>query len=114
MELLVKNLPASGGDIRDAGSIPGSGRSPGEGNPVFLPGNEIAGLYSNSTLNFLRRHHALFSMSTVSFYTTINTVQGLQYLHIPANSCSFFFCSVVVILIGEKCYLIMVRFVLPS
>ena len=30
--LLVKNPPASAGDIRDAGSIPGSGRSPGVGN----------------------------------------------------------------------------------
>ena len=29
---MVKNLPASAGDVRDAGSIPGSGRSPGEGN----------------------------------------------------------------------------------
>ena len=29
---LVKNPPASAGDTRDAGSIPGSGRSPGEGN----------------------------------------------------------------------------------
>ena len=30
--LVVKNPPASAGDIRDAGSIPGSERSPGEGN----------------------------------------------------------------------------------
>ena len=30
--LTVKNLPASAEDIRDADSIPGSGRSPGEGN----------------------------------------------------------------------------------
>ena len=29
---MVKNLPANAGDARDAGSIPGSGRSPGEGN----------------------------------------------------------------------------------
>ena len=29
---MVKNLPASAGDARDAGSIPGSGRSPGVGN----------------------------------------------------------------------------------
>ena len=29
---MVKNLLASAGDIRDMGSIPGSGRSPGEGN----------------------------------------------------------------------------------
>ena len=34
--LVVKNLPASAGDIRDMGSIPGSGRSLGEGhgNPL--------------------------------------------------------------------------------
>ena len=32
MVLLVKNLPANAGDIRDAGSMPGSGRSPGVGN----------------------------------------------------------------------------------
>ena len=40
MALVVKNLPANAGDTRDIGSLPGSGRSPGEGNgnPVFLPG----------------------------------------------------------------------------
>ena len=32
MVLVVKNPPVSVGDIRDAGLIPGSGRSPGEGN----------------------------------------------------------------------------------
>ena len=31
MGLVVKNLPASAGDIRDAGLISGSGRSPGVG-----------------------------------------------------------------------------------
>ena len=38
---MVKNLPADAGDLRDAGLIPGSGRSPGEGHGdplVFLPG----------------------------------------------------------------------------
>ena len=30
--LVVKNSPARAGDIRDMGLIPGSGRSPGEGN----------------------------------------------------------------------------------
>ena len=30
--LVIKNLPASAVDIRDTGSIPGSGRSLGEGN----------------------------------------------------------------------------------
>ena len=33
---MVKNLPANAGDIKDLGSIPGSGRSPGRGhdNPL--------------------------------------------------------------------------------
>ena len=41
---MVKNLPADAGDLRDAGLIPGSGRSPGggHGNPLqwvrLLPG----------------------------------------------------------------------------
>ena len=30
--LEVKNPPANAGDVRDIGSIPGSGRNPGEGN----------------------------------------------------------------------------------
>ena len=30
--LVITNLPASGGDIREVGLIPGSGRSPAEGN----------------------------------------------------------------------------------
>ena len=36
MSLVVKNLPASIGDLRDSGSIPGSRRFPGErhGNPL--------------------------------------------------------------------------------
>ena len=33
---MIKNLPANAGDVRDAGSIPGSGRSSGggHGNPL--------------------------------------------------------------------------------
>ena len=34
--LVVKNLPANEGDARDANSISGSGRSPGEGNDNLL------------------------------------------------------------------------------
>ena len=45
MALVVKNLPANAGDIRNEGSIPGLGKSPGGGHgittavptPVFLP-----------------------------------------------------------------------------
>ena len=51
MVLVVKNLSANAGDIRDLGSIPGSGRSPGGGydNPLQYsclenPMNRRAGL----------------------------------------------------------------------
>ena len=33
---MVKNPPASTGDVRDVGSIPGSGSSPGEGQGNLL------------------------------------------------------------------------------
>ena len=36
MVLVVKNLPANAGDRRDAGSVPGSGRSPGGGHGTPL------------------------------------------------------------------------------
>jgi len=37
--LVLKNQSANAGDIRDADSIPGLGRSPGgQPTPVFLPG----------------------------------------------------------------------------
>ena len=43
--LVVKNPPANAGDIRDANSIPGLGRSPGEGNDnplqYFCLGNPL-------------------------------------------------------------------------
>ena len=34
--LVVKNLPAKAGDVRDVSLIPGSGRSPGEGHGNLL------------------------------------------------------------------------------
>ena len=38
---MIKNPPANAGDLRDMGSIPGSGRSPGEGhrNPLQNSGS---------------------------------------------------------------------------
>ena len=36
MALVVQNPPANAGDIRDVGSIPGSGRSPGGRNSNLL------------------------------------------------------------------------------
>ena len=57
---VVKTSACNAGDTRDAGSIPGSGRSPGRGNgkptPVFLPGKshghpiELHGVARSQTL----------------------------------------------------------------
>ena len=33
---MIKNWPANAGDVRDVGSIPGLGRSPGEGHDNLL------------------------------------------------------------------------------
>ena len=38
---MVKNLPANAGDIRDAGSIPELGRSPGEWNGYPLQYSDL-------------------------------------------------------------------------
>ena len=52
---VVKNPPASTGDTRDAGSIPGSGRSPGvgNGNPLQYSclGNPMDGGVRQSTVH---------------------------------------------------------------
>jgi len=44
MILVVANLLANAGDVRDVGSVPGLGRSPGEGQhtPLFLRGESHA------------------------------------------------------------------------
>ena len=52
--LVVKNSPANAGDLRDAGLIPGMGRSPESRQPTpeFLPGdswNEPGGLHSTES-----------------------------------------------------------------
>ena len=46
MVLVVKNLPANLGDIRDMGLIPGLERSPGEGN-----GNPLQYFYLENLLD---------------------------------------------------------------
>ena len=38
---VVKNLPASAGDTKDVGLIPGLGRSPGEGNGNPFQGSRL-------------------------------------------------------------------------
>ena len=61
---MVKNLTASAGDVRDAGSIPGLGRSPGggDGNPLQYPGPENPldrGAWRATVHGFARVRHGL-------------------------------------------------------
>ena len=44
--LMVKNQPANAGDIKDSGSIPGCGRSPGGGH-----GNPLQCSYAENPMN---------------------------------------------------------------
>ena len=46
---MLKNLPANAGDIRDAGSIPGSGRSPGGGHGNLLQYSHLKNLMDRGT-----------------------------------------------------------------
>ena len=78
--LVVKNLPADAGDIRDAGSVPSLGRSPGEGqgNPLqysCLDNPTDRGAWwaivhrvakSRTQLKWLNTHLLLFSHLVVS------------------------------------------------
>ena len=56
---MVKNLPASAGDIRDVGSVPGLGRSPGggHGNPLQPGRVQAIGLQSLTSLKELSTQH---------------------------------------------------------
>ena len=77
MVLVVKNLPANAGDVRDAGSIPGLGRSPGGGawqpTPVFLPrGSSVHGVAKSQTqLTRLSSHECMYI-----FIVSINRLVG--------------------------------------
>ena len=66
--LVVKNLPANAGDIRDADSVPGSGRSPGGGH-----GNP----FQNSCLENPMDRGAC--QATVHGVTESDTTEGTQH-----------------------------------
>ena len=48
--LVVKNLPANAGDLRDVGSIPASGRSPGGGHGNLLQYSCLENLHGQRSL----------------------------------------------------------------
>ena len=70
MALVVKNLPGNAGDIRDTGSILGSGRSPGEGNSNLMQysclGNSIQ---TGAWQTYTHTHYTHY----ITHYTLIHT-----------------------------------------
>ena len=73
MALLVKNPPASVGDIRDMSSIPGSGRSPeeGHGNPLkysCLENPKDRGAWRATVHRVTKSQTGLKCLSTPSIY----------------------------------------------
>ena len=79
MVLLVKNSPASAGDLRDAGSIPGSGRSPAgwHGNPLqysCLENPMDRGAWRATVHGVTKNRIQLKRLSTRPFYTTLYKV----------------------------------------
>ena len=83
MALVVKNLPASAGDTRDLGLIPGSGRSAGGGHdnplPVFLPGES----HGQRTLAV---HRVAESDTTEVTYHAHMSVLGSSYINLVVGS----------------------------
>ena len=80
---MVKNLPASAGDTRDLGLIPGSGRSAGGGHdnplPVFLPGES----HGQRTLAV---HRVAESDTTEVTYHAHMSVLGSSYINLVVGS----------------------------
>ena len=91
-----KNLPANAGDIRDAGSIPGSGRSPGGGhdNPLqysCLENPMDRGAWWATVHRVTKSQTLLKGLSTHSYITCtillISSVQfnGIKHIHCCAT-----------------------------
>ena len=105
--LMVKNVPANAGDLRDVGLIPRSGRSPGEenGNPLqytclenpMVEGsltNTVHVDYDKETMDYLRifsvhvegssntQYLDYFNSNDPHFCTEINNSCRLPYYHL--------------------------------
>ena len=100
MAQLVKNPAANAQDAKAAGSIPGLGRSPGEGNapvPVFLPGKvhgqrslvtTVPGIPESDKTE--HAHNSILGSRRTLIYTHTQTHLGLFVILFTAFSLYFF------------------------
>ena len=79
--LVVKNSPANAGDLRDEGSIPGSGRSPGEGHRYPLQysslGNPMDGGAWQATVHGVAQSRAQRSSQAQEILLAVTHGAGL-------------------------------------
>ena len=83
MALVVKKLPAKAGDIRDMGSIPGSGRSPGggHGNPLqysCLENLMDSGVWSATVCQVSKSQTRLKRLSTAQHVNNISSAVRIK------------------------------------
>ena len=92
---MVKNLPTSAGDLRDVGSIPGLGRSPGgrHGNPLWYPwlenpmdrGAWWATVWRAAKSRTWLKRPSMHTSVQFSYSVVFNSLQprGLQHTRLP-------------------------------
>ena len=99
--LMIKNLPANAGDIRDACSIPWSGRFPGrrQGNPLQYSclenpwTEEPDGLQSIRLQRVRRGYRQRFSCFLTCWRESQRTLWGLFYKGTSCICCTDFYYS---------------------
>ena len=91
--LVVKHLADNAGDVRDVGSIPGSGRSPGEGHDdslrySCLENSMDRGAWQATAHGFAKSQTQLKQLSTL-YCTGLNSVPQTQ-VHLESRSVTVF------------------------
>ena len=85
---MMKNPPSNAGDARDVGSIPGSGRSPGErnGNPLQYSclENSIYREAWQDTITGVKKSQTRLSMHVHECYECATGVLSLPCFYIPS------------------------------
>ena len=84
---MVKNLPANAGDLRDMGSIPESGRSPGggHGNPFqcsCLENSRDRGAWQATVHSVAQSQTQLKRHSTHAFHSANSQATEESFLHL--------------------------------
>ena len=86
MVLVVKNLPANAGDIKVVGSLPGPGRSPGEGNSNALQYSYLEypmdrGAWQGQSIELQKIGHKWSNLACMHCYCTELCIMNLIFAY---------------------------------